>query len=152
MKPLLLMLESWWLGRFRELILLDKPVCCSSSSSCCCVSFVKAPTKFFESVELTSLKASLVHLSLCQSSKNTIWRLATAQRSCTVAASFWYSSFLLIKFGMAFVKISLILLFRSLTALSSTAWLASRAFWTLSVSACSFDGLAGGIGCNTGSG
>ena len=115
------------------------------------MSFVSAPTKFSESDELTSLTASLDQSSLAHSSKNTICRLATVHKSCTVAASFWSNNFLSMKFGIAFVKISFIRLFLSFTALSRMIWLAAWAAATLSTS-WSFGGLAGGIGTNTGSG
>ena len=137
---------------FSELNLFERSVCCCFSSSCCYVSFVSAPTKFSGSDDLTSLNASLGHSSLGQSSKNTICLLATIHRSCSVTASFWSNSFLLMKFGKAFVKIFFILLFLSFTGLFRVTWFAAWAAATLSISPWSPGGFADGIGVNTGLG
>ena len=132
------------------LFLLDKSVCCFFSSWCFS-SFVNAPTKFCEGVQLTSEDISCPVLTWTKFEK---YHLVSC--NCTQVLHCCYlilvSGFLLIKSAMAFVKISLILLFTSLTALSSVARLASYAFWTLSISALLFDGSAGGIGGKTGSG
>ena len=147
----LIIRDRWWVT-LNVVIRFERSFCCCFNSSCCCGIFVSAPTKFSGSEELTSLNASLDQSSLRHSSKNTIRRLVTIHKSCTVAASFWLSIFLLMKLGMVFVKLSLILLFLSFTALLTVTWLAVSAAFTLSISTRSPDGFACGIGAKTGSG
>ena len=118
---------------FSVLILFELSLCCCSRSSCCCACFVSASTQFSDGVELTSLNASLDKSSLGHFSKGTIC-LAVVHRSCTVAVSFWFNNFLLIKFGKAFWKTSLILLLLSFAAsLRMTCLAAASVYFSLIV-------------------